>query len=65
MTTPTPLTAEQKQAALTAFSRAYGNSIASSTGCFGCAVQVVGIILVVWLLTHISEVNAALDRIVR
>lgn len=53
--------AAQRQAA-----RAYGNAIAAQPmGCFGCAWSILGLILVVWLLTHISEVWNLLDRIVR
>jgi hypothetical protein len=59
------MTAEQKQAALTAFGKAYGNAIAQPVGCFGCAVQPFGIILLVWLLTHVSVIWSMLDRIAR
>ena len=34
-------------------------------GCFGCFTSVLGLILLVWVVTHISVINAALDRIVR
>lgn len=36
-----------------------------SVSCFGCLPLIVSIILLVWVLTHITEINAALDRIVR
>ncbi len=36
-----------------------------SAGCFGCFTSVLGAILLVWLVTHVAEVNAALDRIIR
>lgn len=63
MTTPTPLTAEQKQAALTTFAKAYGNAITSPRGCFGCSVELVGIILLVWILTHVTEIVGILDHL--
>ena len=62
MTTPTkPLTDDQKEAVM----KGCGNAIARPLGCFSCAVQLFGIVLLVWLLTHISVIWSMLDRIVR
>jgi len=36
-----------------------------SIGCFGCATSVLGLILLVWLLTHISVVWVFLDHATR
>ena len=62
---PEPMTAEQKQAALSAFATAYGNSLATPRGRFGCSLNLAGIILLVWLLTHISVIWSLLDQIGR
>jgi hypothetical protein len=36
-----------------------------SVGCFGCATSLIGLILVVFIVTHVSEIFAKLATLVK
>lgn len=38
--------------------------VSKQLGCFGCLLELVGFIGVIWVLTHVSEIFAFLDGLV-